>query len=70
MSTAHAGGRVVAVTEGGYDLAALQACLSSTVSVLDDRLAVAWPATTPDMAVRGARAVSAVTPGLSRIWTL
>ena len=66
----HAGGRVVAVTEGGYDLAALHACLTTTVEVLDDRLMVEQPTATPDAAVRGARAVAAVTPGLSRIWTL
>jgi acetoin utilization deacetylase AcuC-like enzyme len=28
-------GRVVAITEGGYDLAALKACLESTIAVLD-----------------------------------
>ena len=31
----HCHGRIVAVTEGGYDLAALKACLESTISVLD-----------------------------------
>jgi acetoin utilization deacetylase AcuC-like enzyme len=31
----HCHGRVVAVTEGGYDLTALKACLESTVSVLN-----------------------------------
>jgi acetoin utilization deacetylase AcuC-like enzyme len=31
----HCHGRVVAVTEGGYDLSALKACLESTISVLD-----------------------------------
>jgi acetoin utilization deacetylase AcuC-like enzyme len=31
----HCHGRVVAVTEGGYDLSALKSCLESTISVLD-----------------------------------
>ena len=32
----HCHGRVVVVTEGGYDLTALKACLESTITVLDD----------------------------------
>ena len=32
---AHCHGRIVAVTEGGYDLEALKACLESSISVLD-----------------------------------
>ena len=31
----HCHGRVVAVTEGGYDLTALKGCLESTLAVLD-----------------------------------
>jgi acetoin utilization deacetylase AcuC-like enzyme len=31
----HCHGRIVAVTEGGYDLAALKGCLESTIAVLD-----------------------------------
>lgn len=31
----HCHGRVVAVTEGGYDLTALKACLESSISILD-----------------------------------
>ena len=35
VADAHCHGRLVAVTEGGYDLTALKACLESTISVLD-----------------------------------
>ena len=31
----HCQGRVVAVTEGGYDLTALRACLEAAIAVLD-----------------------------------
>jgi len=33
-ASAVAGGRLVAVTEGGYDLQALEECLTETVDVL------------------------------------
>lgn len=42
----HCHGRIVAVTEGGYDLAALKGCLESTISVLDGAQA-ARPAEAP-----------------------
>jgi len=35
VADTHCHGRIVAVTEGGYDLTALKACLESTISVLD-----------------------------------
>ncbi len=41
----HCHGRVVAVTEGGYDLTALKGCLESTITVLEDGpVATAGPA--------------------------
>lgn len=35
VADTHCHGRIVAVTEGGYDLAALKACLEASISVLD-----------------------------------
>jgi acetoin utilization deacetylase AcuC-like enzyme len=35
LADTHCHGRIVAATEGGYDLTALKACLESSISVLD-----------------------------------
>ena len=35
IADTHCHGRIVAVTEGGYDLNALKACLESSIAVLD-----------------------------------
>ncbi len=37
LADAHAGGRVVSTLEGGYDLAALEACVAAHVGVLEER---------------------------------
>jgi len=66
-------GRVVAITEGGYDLGGLAGCLRALVSVLDGDVA-AEPAPVeqpqrPD-AFRGRATIEAVMPGLRRYWQL
>ena len=64
----HCGGRLVAVTEGGYDLEALGACLRGALAVLDGR---DDGAAAPSGAhVRGSAAVTAVRSHLGAIWTL
>jgi acetoin utilization deacetylase AcuC-like enzyme len=68
-------GRVVAVTEGGYDLAGLGGCLRAVIPVLngdtspgDDR----GPERSAPLgsAPRGRRAIEAVLPGLRQFWQL
>ena len=62
-------GRVVAITEGGYDLSGLAACLRATVSALDgDGSATTAPPTDP--APRGEAAAAAVAPHLAAYWRL
>lgn len=66
----HCHGRVVAVTEGGYDLAALKACLESTISVLDGA-----PAPQPAEPLRAATqrsrmAIAQVRSAQSKYWKL
>ena len=66
----HCHGRVVAVTEGGYDLTALKACLESSIAVLDGG-AVPSPAG-PLLAAtsRSRTAIAAVRAAQSRYWKL
>jgi acetoin utilization deacetylase AcuC-like enzyme len=66
----HCHGRVVAVTEGGYDLIALKACLESSIAVLDG-----WelpsPAEPPRAATSRSRsAIAAVRSAHARYWKL
>lgn len=66
----HCHGRVVAVTEGGYDLTALKACLESTIAVLDGA-----PLPTPAEALRPATqrsriAIAQVRSAQSKYWKL
>jgi acetoin utilization deacetylase AcuC-like enzyme len=66
----HCHGRVVAVTEGGYDLAALKACLQTTVSLLDGS-----PSPKPVEPVlgptsRSRSAIAAVRAAHARFWKL
>jgi acetoin utilization deacetylase AcuC-like enzyme len=62
-------GRLVAVTEGGYDLKALASCLRAVVRVLDGD-----ESTSSDVpggaAPRGEATLAAVRPHLSRYWRL
>ena len=63
-------GRVVAVTEGGYDLKALAACLRVVVDVLDCSTALDdLPAPGGDSR-RGQASLDAVRPHLSKFWTI
>src|SRR5262245_56220646 len=61
------GGRLVAVTEGGYDLAALADSLRATIRALDDDGAARAPA---GASPRGEDTVKAVLPHLSDRWKL
>src|SRR5215213_2192240 len=66
----HCHGRVVAVTEGGYDLTALKGCLNSTVQVLDGGVvppAGEQPrASTP----RSRKAIAQARSAQAKYWTL
>ena len=63
-------GRIVAVTEGGYDLAALAASLRTVIDVLDGSRALAdFPAPAGDSR-RAEAALAAVRPHLSKYWTI
>jgi acetoin utilization deacetylase AcuC-like enzyme len=63
-------GRIVALTEGGYDLHALAASLGIALQVLGDELAVddlpAPDGTTP----RGDACLDVVTPEVTRFWRI
>ncbi len=65
------GGRMVAVTEGGYDLKALAESLRVTIEALEGRPQAA-PVSAPDTtsSSRGAATIAAVTPHLAKYWTL
>jgi acetoin utilization deacetylase AcuC-like enzyme len=64
------GGRVVAVTEGGYDLKALAGCVRTAIGVLDDQRPDPSPAAPQGATARGTATVDAVRPHLARYWTL
>lgn len=65
-------GRLVAVTEGGYDLRALADCLRTTIAVLaaDAPAAATWSQGGPVAPRRGRAAVDAARTSLSRYWKL
>jgi acetoin utilization deacetylase AcuC-like enzyme len=66
----HCHGRVVAVTEGGYDLTALKGCLESTLSVLDGA-PVPPPAEAARPATQRSRmAIAQVRSAQSKYWKL
>lgn len=62
-------GRVVAVTEGGYDLAALAGSLRAVIDVLDDAAPPGAPAPT-GATPRADASLAAVRPHLSKYWKL
>lgn len=63
-------GRVVAVTEGGYDLAALAGSLRAVIGVLDGATPLsAYPTPTGDTS-RADASLAAVRPHLSKFWKL
>ena len=70
VADVHCHGRIVAATEGGYDLNALKACLESSISVLDGA-----PVTPPKEPLvpatqRSRLAINAVRSAQSRYWKL
>ena len=66
----HCHGRIVAVTEGGYDLAALKACLESTIAVLDGA-AVPLTKEAPRPATNRSRmAIAQVRSAQAKYWKL
>ena len=62
------GGRLVAVTEGGYDLAALATSLRASLNALADGRDESPPLQGP--APRGEATIAAVTPHLSKYWKI
>jgi acetoin utilization deacetylase AcuC-like enzyme len=64
----HCAGRVVAVTEGGYDLVALAESLRATIGALEGRAAGAGAPS--GAAPRGEATVKAVIPQLTDRWKL
>jgi acetoin utilization deacetylase AcuC-like enzyme len=68
VADATARGRVVAITEGGYDLAGLAASLRASIDALtgDTRAHATPTGATP----RGEATIKAVTPYLAKYWTL
>jgi acetoin utilization deacetylase AcuC-like enzyme len=64
------GGRVVAITEGGYDLKGLADSLRATVHALEGEAPLATDTRPPEPAPRGDATINAVTPHLARYWTL
>lgn len=66
----HCHGRVVAVTEGGYDLIALKACLESSISILDGAV-VLQPAEAPlGPTARSRTAIAAVRAAHAKYWKI
>lgn len=65
----HCGGRLVVVTEGGYDLRALGECLRAVVDVMaaETTPPTVWPMT-PVASSRGRDAAQAVKAALTRHW--
>jgi len=58
---------LAAVTEGGYDLAALRECVEASIEVLSAPQPAAWPAVGPS-APRGERALAAVRAAQAPYW--
>ena len=63
-------GRVVAVTEGGYDLTALAMSLRTVIDVLDDASTGASLPVPAGPAPRGEACMAAVRPHLGKFWTI
>jgi acetoin utilization deacetylase AcuC-like enzyme len=66
----HCHGRVVAVTEGGYDLTALKACLESTITILDGGPAPAPTDSPLGSTSRSMLSIAAVRSAQSKYWKL
>jgi acetoin utilization deacetylase AcuC-like enzyme len=66
----HCHGRIVAITEGGYDLTALKACLESTVALLDGA-PVPQPSDPPRPSTQRSRtAIAQVRSAQGKYWKL
>jgi acetoin utilization deacetylase AcuC-like enzyme len=65
----HAGGRLVAITEGGYDLRALEESLLAVLDVLVGDGVHPWPAS-DDVPARGQRAINLVRRAQTGFWKL
>ncbi len=70
MADAVCDGRVVAVTEGGYDIAGLGACTRAAIAALNDGSSAAQQPPPAGPARRGDVCVAAVRPNLAGFWTL
>jgi acetoin utilization deacetylase AcuC-like enzyme len=64
------GGRLVAITEGGYDLGGLEECLRTSVDVLSDNGRVPAGAAPSGPSPRAEAAIAALRPHVSGIWTI
>jgi acetoin utilization deacetylase AcuC-like enzyme len=64
------GGRIAAVTEGGYDLQALAACIDRVLVALADGStdSPAWPSAGPVSPTRARAALAAVKPAIAPYW--
>jgi acetoin utilization deacetylase AcuC-like enzyme len=66
----HCHGRLVAVTEGGYDLTALKACLESTISILDGAAVPSPHEASLGPTTRSRTAIAAVRAAQGKNWKL
>jgi acetoin utilization deacetylase AcuC-like enzyme len=64
------GGRIAAVSEGGYDLPGLAACLRAAIGALDGAAAADVAAVSTGATPRGDACLAAVRPNLADYWTL
>jgi acetoin utilization deacetylase AcuC-like enzyme len=63
-------GRVVAITEGGYDLQALATSLDAAIGVLAGEIALEDFPAPEGAAPRGGACIEAVTPHLREYWQI
>ncbi len=71
VADACCGGRIVLVTEGGYDLHALAASLDGVIQVLaGPSTPAAWPAPGPHRSTRGRDSAAPAKRALAPFWTL
>jgi acetoin utilization deacetylase AcuC-like enzyme len=64
------GGRLVAITEGGYDLQGLDACLEAALLAVSDHAPQAPFEPAPGPAPRGRASIASLRPHLAGIWTI
>ena len=70
IANACCGGRLVVVTEGGYDLKGLADSLRATIHALEDDTPAGDNARLAEPAPRADAAIAAVTPHLAKYWTI